>query len=82
MSTLTLNPPAARRRWYARLPLISRIGRELATGETETVLSFLVILLTILVLAIRTWGLVALGLTAVAAVPVVFVLLIWLTVGK
>lgn len=82
MPTLTLALPARRKPWYARIPLISPIGRELAKGDTETVLSFLVILLTVLVLAIRTWGLVALGLTALACVPVVFVLLIAVTVGK
>lgn len=82
MSTLTLNPPTPRKAWYGRIPILSPIGRELAKGDTETVLSFLVILLTVLVLAVRTWGLVALGLTALACVPVVFVLLIAITVGK
>jgi hypothetical protein len=33
------------------------------------------------VLAVKTWGLVALALTALAAVPVMFVLLIALTQG-
>ena len=35
-----------------------------------------------LALAVKTWGLVALGLTALAAVPVMFVVLILLTLGK
>ncbi|MCR9149928.1 MAG: hypothetical protein NXH83_07120 [Rhodobacteraceae bacterium] len=33
-------------------------------------------------LAVKTWGLVALGLTALATVPVMFVVLILLTLGK
>jgi hypothetical protein len=33
-------------------------------------------------LAVKTWGLVALGLTALALVPVIFVTLILLTIGK
>lgn len=87
MSTLSLNPPvsgaaAARRPWYGRIPFVSRIGRELASGEPETLIAFLVILVTVLVLAVRTWGLVALGLTALAMVPVVFVLLITISLGK
>lgn len=40
------------------------------------------LLLGALIFAVKTWGLVALGLTALAAVPVVFALLIALTVGK
>ena len=35
-----------------------------------------------LALAVKTWGLVALGLTALASVPVMFVVLILLTLGK
>lgn len=81
MTILTLDPNTDCRPRYGRIPLISRIGRELATGDTATVLAFLVILLTVLVMAIRTWGLVALGLTALAAVPVVFILLIAITLG-
>jgi hypothetical protein len=38
-----------------------------------------VILLTALVLAINVWGLAALVVTAVSLVPVIFVLLIWIT---
>lgn len=82
MSTFSLNPPAPRKPWFTRIPLISQIGRELASGNTGTVLAFLVIVLTVLALAIRTWGLVVLGLTALACVPVIFVLLIAITVGK
>jgi len=35
-----------------------------------------------LALAVKTWGLVALGLTALATVPVIFTVLILITVGK
>jgi len=35
-----------------------------------------------LALAVKTWGLVALGLTALATVPVIFSVLILITVGK
>ena len=41
----------------------------------------LVILLTVLVAAVKTWGLVALALTALAAVPAMFVLLIAIPQG-
>ena len=41
----------------------------------------LVILLTVFVPAVKTWGLVALALTALAAVPAMFVLLIAIPQG-
>jgi hypothetical protein len=47
----------------------------------DTIRYALVVLLTVLVPAVKTWGLVALALTALAAVPVMFVLLIALTQG-
>ena len=48
------------------------------------VLAVAVVLLAVagLALAIKTWGLVALGLTALATVPVMFVVLILLTLGR
>ena len=49
-------------------------------AAAETVLWAVPIVLLALVLAVQTWGLVALTLTAVTLVPVIFVLLIWITV--
>ncbi|PTE16014.1 hypothetical protein [Pseudogemmobacter blasticus] len=48
-------------------------------AAAETVLWAVPIVLLALVLAVQTWGLVALTLTAVTLVPVIFVLLIWIT---
>ncbi len=39
-------------------------------------------LLTLLVLAVKTWGLVALAMTALATVPLIFATLILITLGK
>jgi hypothetical protein len=61
-------------------PVSGWIARDIARGP-DTIRYALVILLTVLVLAVKTWGLVALALTALAAVPVMFVLLIALTQG-
>jgi len=49
-----------------------------------TVLLAAVLLLAVaaLALAVKTWGLVALGLAALALVPVMFAILILLTMGK
>jgi hypothetical protein len=60
------------------LPVVGRVIREIER-EVDTVYYLLVIALTGLVLAIQAWGLPALVLTAVALVPVIFVLLIWVT---
>ncbi len=51
-------------------------------GRLGPMLILIVILLALLVLAVKTWGLVALGLTAIATVPVVFLLLFLITIGK
>mgnify|MGYP005846641609 CR=1 FL=1 len=51
-------------------------------GPLALVLLVLVLALTGLALAVKTWGLVALGLTALAMVPVIFAMLILITVGK
>jgi hypothetical protein len=67
--------PSLSRSLYA-VPVFGWIAR-----GPDNIWYALVILLTVLVLAVKTWGLVALALTALAAVPVMFVLLIALTQG-
>ena len=47
----------------------------------DNVFYALMILLTGVVLAVQVWGLVALVMTALVAVPVMFVILIRLTIG-
>ena len=55
-----------------------------ASSVSITVLFFAIIALVVvaLALAVKTWGLVALGLTALACVPVMFAVLLLITVGK
>jgi hypothetical protein len=60
------------------LPGIGRVIRDVER-EVDTIYYVFIILLTALVLAIKTWGLAALVVTAVAFVPVMFVMLIWIT---
>ena len=62
------------------VPVVGWIARDIARGP-DTIWYALVILLTVLVLAVKTWGLVALALGALGAVPVIFVLLIAITRG-
>lgn len=80
MSEITA--PAAPRGFLYRLPIVGRMARELHTDFMGNFWYLMVIALTAIVLAVKTWGLVALGLTALAAVPVMFVVLIMITVGK
>ena len=63
-----------------RIPVIGALARDIAR-DPDTIFYVLVILLTLLVLAVMTWGLVALAMTALAMVPVIFVLLIAITRG-
>jgi hypothetical protein len=71
--------PSLSRSLYA-VPVFGWIARDIARGP-DNLWYALVILLTVLVLAVKTWGLVALALSALAAVPVMFMLLIALTQG-
>ena len=65
-------------RFIRALPVVGRVIRDIER-EIDTIYYLLVIALTALVLAIQTWGLPALVVTAVALVPVIFVVLIWIT---
>ncbi len=60
------------------LPVVGRVIRDVER-EVDTVYYLFVILLTVMILAVMTWGLAALVVTAVAFVPVMFCLLIWIT---
>ena len=71
--------PSLSRSLYA-VPVLGWIARDI-TRSPDTLWYALVILLTVLVLAVKTWGLVALALSALGAVPVMFVLLIAITRG-
>lgn len=79
---MTARPDAPRLAWYYSIPIFGWIARDLVHGTRDNLLYFLVIALTLLVLAVKTWGLVALAMTALAAVPVCFTLLILISVGK
>jgi len=56
-------------------PVIGPLSRAIERDHT-TFYYLLVILVTALVLAVKTWGLVALTLTALAAVPCMFLFLL------
>jgi uncharacterized membrane protein len=60
------------------LPVIGQVIRDIER-DPDTVFYLIVIVLTALVLAVEAWGLAALVVTAVALVPVIFALLIWIT---
>ena len=60
------------------IPVLGHIARDIGR-DVNVVFYLVVIALTALVLAVKAFGLVALVLTALAAVPVVFALLLWVT---
>ncbi len=70
--------PSPVSRLLRALPLVGRVIRDIER-DVDTVFYVIVIALTALVLAVQAWGLAALVLSAVALVPVIFVLLIWIT---
>ena len=65
-------------RVFRALPVFGQVIRDVER-DINSIFYVLVILLTLLVLAIQTWGLAVLVVTAVAFVPVMFTLLIWVT---
>ncbi|MCX8509194.1 MAG: hypothetical protein ORN49_10015 [Rhodobacteraceae bacterium] len=74
--------PARPRHWFFHIPVLGWIARDLVHGPEDTIWYELTILLTLLVLAVKSWGLVALAMTALALVPAMFVILIMITLGK
>lgn len=73
---------APRRHWFHLVPVVGWMARDITHGTEDNIYYALVILVTALVLGFKTWGLVAIAMTALAAVPVVFVTLILITLGK
>lgn len=79
---MTIAATTSRLPWYYAIPVFGWIARDVVHGGRENIYYLLVVLATVLVLAVKTWGLVALGLTALSMVPVMFVLLILITLGN
>lgn len=77
-ATTTAYVPSPAGRILRSIPVVGRVVRDIER-EIDTIYYLIVILLTAVILAVQTWGLAALVVTAVSLVPVVFVLLIWIT---
>lgn len=71
----TLPTPA-----LTRLPLLGFIARDISR-DINVIFYLLTIFVTLVVLAVKIWGVVALAMTALAFVPVMFCLLIAITRG-
>lgn len=76
---MTQTRSAALRGLYA-LPILGWIARDISRG-TDNIFYALTIFVTLVVLAVKTWGIVALAMTALALVPVMFVILLLITRG-
>lgn len=83
MSILTPIPPQAS--LFARValsvPLIGWVARDVIYGAQENIYYALVIALAVWVLAIMKWGIIALMIPYLAAVPVMFTILIAISKG-
>lgn len=77
MTATMLATPSPLGRLARALPIVGRVIRDIER-EVDTVYYLLTILVTAVVLAVQTWGLPALVLTALALVPVMFVVLVLL----
>lgn len=78
MSILTPLPPAQPlwKRAFFAMPLVGWIARDVLYGAADNIYYLLVILATVVILSVVTWGLPARVLMAVASVPVYFVFLV------
>ncbi len=75
MTATTLSAPSLFGRLLRAIPILGRVIRDIER-EVDTVYYLITIFVTAVVLAIQTWGLPALVVTALALVPVMFVLLV------
>lgn len=75
MTLATTNAPSTFGRFARATPIIGQVIRDIER-DTSSIYYLLVIILTAVVLGIQTWGLPVLVLTALALVPVMFVLLV------
>ncbi|MES2813995.1 MAG: hypothetical protein V4720_03775 [Pseudomonadota bacterium] len=75
MTLASTNPPSAFGRFARATPIVGQVIRDVER-DTSSIYYLLVIFLTAVVLGIQTFGLPALVLTALALVPVMFVLLV------
>jgi len=71
--------PFLKRLFYAT-PILGTLARDIKT-DINSIYYALVILVTLVVLGVKTWGLVALAMTALFFVPVMLVDLIAITLG-
>lgn len=61
-----------------QIPVLSSIARDVAR-DVNVIFYLLVIALTLLVLAVKTWGLVVLTMVALCMVPLMFALFVWIS---
>lgn len=74
-TAIALSAPSPIGRIFRAIPVIGHVIRDIER-EIDSVYYLLAIFVTAVVLAVQTWGLPALVLTALALVPVMFVLLV------
>lgn len=83
MTTETMTPAARPRllRMLLAIPVLGWIARDLLYGDADNIWYLLVAVLSLWAIAVMTWGVPALYLPALAMVPVMFVILIWISRG-
>ncbi len=65
-------------RAFLALPVLGHMLRDIGR-DVNIVFYYLVIIVTALVFAVQAWGLAALAMAALALVPVMFTLIIWIS---
>ncbi len=83
MSILTPIPPQASlfARVVLSIPLLGWIARDVIYGDQENIYYALVVILAVWIVAIMKWGIAALMIPYLAAVPAMFIILIAISKG-
>lgn len=76
----TTDRPATRRGLFHRIPVIGTIIRD-CEREPESVFYLIVGLVSLVIIGTVTWGLPVLAMSALFMVPVIFVVLVRITLG-
>lgn len=75
------SPPLFQRLFY-RLPVVGWMAKDVAEGDRANLYFALIAFISLWGISVLTFGLPGLYLPALALVPVMFVILIWISLGK
>lgn len=77
LTPIPANKPFVQRAFF-NIPVIGWLARDVMYGDHDNIYYLLVIIATVLICSVATWGLPALVVIAVSVVPIYFAVLIFI----